>query len=344
MALFSASTLGIDLGTSRTSVFLEGRGLCLCEPTLLLVSQNNPRDVLAVGAGAFDMLERAANGVKVISPVVSGAVADADMVALVILSLAEKATGRRKPLDRLQLLASLSMGSTNVERAALFSAMNTAGAKRPMVMRAPLAAAMGAGLKLDAPRGQMIVDIGAGTTEIAVITMGGVAASATLRYGGQALDEAVARYFRREKNLIIGLRTAEELKCDLGTAMDLTDEGESAEVSGIDAVTALPHTITATSRDVREALRETLYQFTDAMRAVLEDTEPELAADVLENGVTLTGCGALLHRLDDLIYKDTGVTAHVARHPADCVAVGLGALAGSARELERALLLGLIEE
>lgn len=344
MGIFSSGGVGIDLGSSYTTVFLEGRGVALKEPTRVLATRSSQQEVLAVGLEAQNMLGRTAEDVQLTAPVAGGAVADVEMASLILLALTEKAAERRKPMDKGRLVVTLSQGATKVERAALISALSGTGAKRASALRAPMAVALGAGIGVEAPKGVMVVDIGGGTTEIAVLSMNGVVAACCLRFGGLFMDEAVARYYRRERGLIIGLRTAEEIKCDLGTVLPLQEQGESVRLRGRDAATGKPAVIQTHSGDVLKALEEPVTLLIDGMRRALSNTPPELAADVLESGLYLAGGGALLHGLEERIQRETGVPVNLVDHPQDVAALGAGRVAMDERLLEQLLVAGTCEE
>lgn len=344
MGIFAAGGIGIDLGSSFTSVFLENRGLMLREPSRVLVNRENAKQILGVGIQAQAMLGRTVEDVMLASPIMDGAVADVELCTLLMTSLAEKAADKRKVLEKARLVVNVSQGATKVERQALFQAMQAAGAKKPAALRSPMAAALGIGLDVDKPRGVMVVDIGGGTTEIAVLSMNGIVAARAMRLGGMNMDEAIVRYFRREKNMAVGFRTAEELKRDIGTALPDLDEGEKVLLKGRNMETGKPDTIEVTSQDVRKALEEPLCALVDAMRSALENTPPELVSDVMEDGVYLSGGGAMLHGLDELIRQKTGVSVNLSEQAQDAVALGVGRAATDERLLDKLLDAASAEE
>ena len=320
----------------KTSIFLNSEGdVVLREPTSVLVNAGNAQEVLCVGAQARQMSGRTAQDTELISPVQQGAVADVELTALLMVALAEKATGRKKPMDKATLVASLSGGATKVERAALFQAMNATGAKKIAAVRAPVAAAMGADIDISRPKGVLIASLGGGCSEIAVLSMNSIVALRMMRFGGADMDEAIVRWFWREKNIVIGMRTAEQLKREVGTVSEesVGPDDDPVLLKGKDAVTGNPASIQITGLDVKRALDEPVQRLVDAMRNALYNIPSELAADIRESGIQLTGGGALLDGLDKRLEKETGLPVHVSAHPQDDVVIGLGAAAASDRLL-----------
>lgn len=373
MGLFSGNAIGIDLGSSFTSIYLSGQGLALREPTCILTLRDDAQAVLAVGDEARAMLGRTAEDTLLMSPVVDGAVTDADAATLLMLALTEKATGRRKPMEKGQLFVSMSQGLTRVEHQALEQAARQTGAKRPILVRTPLAAALGAGVDVEKPRGVMVVVLGGGTTEIAVLSMCAVVAARSMRTGSLSMDEAIVRYVRRKKGLIVGLRTAEDLKCDIGSAAlpdydseqdedeeedvdaageEAADEsaekeppqGEHVLLRGRDAKTGKPATVAITTRDIALALREPVRVLIDAMRDALSRVPPDLAGDIAEEGVHLCGGGALLDGLAALLAEKLGIPVTVSEHPQDDVLMGIGRLSDDDRLRRQAVEAGSVEE
>lgn len=368
MGLFSGNTIAIDLGSSFTAIYLSGQGIALREPTSILTLREDAQSVVAVGEEAYRMLGRTAEETVLMSPVIDGAVTDVDAATLLMLALAEKAAGRRKPMEKGQLFVGMSQGLTRVEHGALEQAARQTGAKRPILVRAPLAAALGAGLDADQPRGRMVVVLGGGTTEIAVISMNAVVAARSMRTGCFSMDEAIVRYVRRKKGLIIGPRTAEDLKCDIGSATlpdydaedeDLPDapdeageeaaaeagpQGEKVLLKGRDAKTGKPRTVPITTRDVALALKEPVRLLIDAMHDALSRTPPELAGDVKEEGVHLSGGGALLEGLAPLLSEKLEVPVTVSEHPQDDVLLGIARLSDDDKLRNLAVEAGTVEE
>ncbi|MEF9973942.1 MAG: rod shape-determining protein [Clostridia bacterium] len=376
MGFLSGGGIAIDLGSSNTTIYLENEGIVLREPTSVLVMTDDPTSVLAVGGDAYQSQGRTGKATQLTFPVMDGAVTDVDLAALTMIALSEKATGRRKPMEKAQLLVSMSQGLTKVEKDALALAVRASGAKRTILVKTPLAAALGAGLTVDQPRAVMIVVLGGGTSEIAVISMTGIVAARSMRTGSLSMDEAIVRYVRRKKRLIIGLSTAEDLKCDIGSATLPTEDydedwpededdqpilentqetglatiepvepvGEKALLKGKNALTGKPETITVSTRDIALALREPVSVLIDAIRDALGRVPPELAADILDSGITLSGGGALLTGLAQLLAEKTGVPVSVGEHPHEDVILGLGRMASDDKLLNGALESGAAQE
>ena len=374
MGFFTGEGIAIDLGSANTTIYLENEGIVLREPTSVLTLMEDPAAVLAVGGDAYAMGGRGGQQTLLQFPVMDGAVTDADLAALLMIALAEKATGRRKPMEKAQLLVSMSQGLTKVEREALLQAIRMTGAKRSIAVKTPLAAALGAGLTVDQPRGSMVVVLGGGVTEIAVLSMNAIVAARSMRTGLLSMDEAIVRYMRRKKGIIIGLSTAEDLKCDIGSAAlpqqdeDLDDlleegpgldesnpegtqdeadappQGEKALLKGRDVKTGKPTTVTVTTRDIALALREPVRLMLDAIKDALGRMPKELAGDILEAGITLSGGGALLRGLAPLLAERAGLPVSVGEHPHEDVILGLGMLAGDEKLLRGALEAGSAQE
>jgi len=320
----------------QTSIFLNSEGaVALREPTSVLVNADNMQEVLSVGQEARAMAGRTARDTELISPVQLGAVADVELTALLMVALAEKATGRKKPMDKATLVTGLSGGATKVERAALFQAMNATGAKKVAALRTPVAAAIGADLDVSKPRGTLLVSLGGGCTEIAVLSMNSIVALRKLFFGGQDMDEAIVRWFWREKQVVIGMRTAEQLKREVGTVSDenIGEDDDPVLLKGKDAVTGAPASVQVSALDIRRALDEPVQRIVDAMRNALYNIPAELSVDIRERGIQLTGGGALLDGLDKRLSRETGLPVHMSRHPQDDVVVGLGAVAANERLL-----------
>ena len=315
--------IGIDLGTANVLVYEAGRGVVLEEPAVVAIAERD-NTVVAVGVEAHEMIGRHPGSISVIRPMREGVIADYLITEALLRYLVGRAIGRFQ-LIRPEVMVSVPVGVTSVEQRAVRDAAEAAGARRPAhLIPEPLAAAIGAEIPIGSPRGHMVVDIGGGRTEAAVISMFGIVASESVRVAGDRLNEAVSDYVKRRHNLVIGERTAEEVKIAVGSALLLEPE-ETTRVRGRDQITGLPRTITVTSTEVTTAIQEHLVSIVQAVRAVLERTPPELASDVIDRGIVLTGGGALLRHLDDLVMHEAGVPVHVADDPTRCVVRGAGA-------------------
>lgn len=331
MAVFSnANGMGIDLGSSNLTVSLPGEGVVLREPDCVLVDSANDEEVLAVGREARGMMGRTPAGVMLLSPVVDGAVTDEKLVTEIVAELGDKALGNRRPFERSRLCVTFSPGATKVERRALLNALRDLGVKYAAIIKTPVAAAIGAGLDISAARGVLSVCIGGEVTEIAVMSMNGIVAFRSMRTGSNALDEAIVRHIRKEKNLVIGMRTAEDLKCDLADcSMDLNASADLEEVQlrGRDAVTGRPNTVKVNAKDVTAAVIPPVEAIVEAVRDALANTPAELAGDIAKTGIHLSGGGALLHGLPELLEKITGLQVHMTETPQDDAAIGACAIA-----------------
>ena len=315
--------IGIDLGTANTLVFVKGKGIVIREPSVVAVDQkSNPPKVVAVGSEAKEMIGRTPGSIIAVRPLKDGVIADFEITAEMIASFIKRTT-KRTPFSRIRVLICIPSGVTEVERRAVREASINAGAGQVMIIEEPMAAAIGAGLPVQEPAGSMVVDIGGGTSEVAVISLNGIVASRSERTGGDEFDQAIIAYIKRKFNLLIGDRTAERIKIEVGTAYKL-DEELTLEVKGRNLISGLPKNAIISSEDVREALHESLEKIVEAVKETLERTPPELAADIIDRGITLTGGGALLRGLDKLICAETGIDVYVAENPLDCVANGTG--------------------
>jgi rod shape-determining protein MreB len=320
--LFSRA-IGIDLGTANTLVFVRGKGVVINEPSVVAISTRDGR-VRAVGKAAYDMLGRTPDTVEVVRPLQNGVISDYLVTEAMLKAFIARAVGRFS-MFKPKVMICVPAGVTSVEQRAVRDAAMQAGAQEAYLIREPLAAAIGARVPVDAPTGSMIVDIGGGTTEVAVIALNGIVVSKSIRVGGDKLDQAIASYVKRKYNLLIGDRTAEELKIQIGSALPLEPEEELAmEVRGRDQVAGLPRTIEVRTNEVVEAIAEPLEQIVGAVRDVLEETPPELASDIIDRGMVMTGGGALLRHIDELLTQVTGIPCFVADNPLACVAVGTG--------------------
>jgi rod shape-determining protein MreB len=326
--------IGIDLGTANVLVFEQGRGIVIDEPSVVAITERD-NTVVAVGLEAHAMIGRHPGTIQVIRPMRDGVIADYLITEAMLRYFISRVVGRFA-LVRPEVMICVPVGVTGVEQRAVRDAAEAAGARRPaQLIPEPLAAAIGAEIPVGSPRGHMIVDIGGGRTEAAVISMFGIVASESVRIAGDRLDDAIAQYVKRRHNLVIGERTAEEVKIAIGSA--LPDEELTAGVRGRDQITGLPRTVTLRSSEVTQAIHEHLAVIVQTVRRVLERTPPELAADVIDRGIVLTGGGALLRHVDDLLMHETGVPVHVAEDPLLCVAKGAGAALDYAEVISRAL-------
>ncbi|MBI2886366.1 MAG: rod shape-determining protein [Chloroflexi bacterium] len=314
--------IGIDLGTANVLVYEKGKGIVVNEPSVVALGVRENR-IEAVGSEAQSMLGRTPGGIAVIRPMREGVIADYTITEAMLRYFIGKVCGRFR-ISKPEVMICIPAGCTSVEQRAVRDAAEQAGARRPAhLIPEPLAAAIGAQLPVGSPRGNMVVDIGGGRTEAAIISMYGIVVVQSVRVAGDKIDDTIAAYIRRRHNLAIGERMAEEVKLEVGSALPLEQE-LACEVRGRDQVTGLPRTITVTSAEITQAISDPVGQIVTAAKAVLERTPPELAADVIDQGIVLTGGGALLRRLDELIGQETGVPCYVAPDPLRCVAVGAG--------------------
>lgn len=323
MGIFSvfSKDMGIDLGTANTLVYIKGKGIVVREPSVVAI-QTDTKQVLAVGEEAKRMIGRTPGNIVAIRPLKDGVIADFDITQNMLKYFIKRATsGRSLFLPRVVIC--VPSGVTEVEKRAVEEAAIHAGAKEAYLIEEPMAAAIGAGLPVQEPTGSMIVDIGGGTTEVAIISLGGIVTSKSIRVGGDELDESIVNYIKKEYSLMIGERTAEEVKISIGTA-DENNKERKMNIRGRDLVTGLPKVIEISSKEVYEAMKDQIFAILDAIKSTLEKTPPELAADIMEQGIMLTGGGALLEGLNKLIAKETGMPVNVAENPLDCVALGTG--------------------
>ncbi len=314
--------IGIDLGTANVLVYEQGRGIVVNEPAVVAVTSRD-NAIVAVGSQAWDMLGRTPGSISVVRPMRDGVIADYLVTEAMLRYFIGKAIPRFNILKP-EVMVCVPAGITSVEQRAVRDAAEQAGARHPaQLVPEPIAAAIGANLPIETASGNMIVDIGGGRTEAAVISMYGMVASASVRMAGDRLDDAVASYVKRRHNLIIGDRTAEALKVEIGCAIPVDPE-LSTQVRGRDVITGMPKTITITSTEIANALQDSLSVMLHAVRSVLEATPPELASDVIDRGIVLSGGGALLRNIDQLLSQETGITCHLADRPLECVAIGSG--------------------
>lgn len=335
--------IGIDLGTANTLVYMKGRGIIIREPSVVAVdARTDELRVRCVGHEAKAIIGAAPNSILAVRPLKDGVIADFDITAAMLQSSIRQACGSRL-FVRPRVVICVPSGVTEVERRAVRQAAAKAGARQVTVIEEPMAAAIGAGLPTAEPVGSMIVDIGGGTAEVAVISLSGIVASRSVRCAGDALDQSITSFIKRKYNLLVGERTAEQIKLEIGSACppDPTDteHGETTmEIKGRNLVDGLPKDILIRSEEVREAMNENLMRIVEAIKDTLECTPPELSSDIIDRGIMLSGGGALLRGLDTLIQNETGIEVHIAEAPLDCVALGAGAvldhpdLAGTRRE------------
>lgn len=318
--LFS-NDLGIDLGTANSLVYVKDRGIVLREPSVVAIQTGTNR-VLAVGEEAKRMLGRTPGNITAIRPMKDGVIADFEITEAMLRYFIRKVQSNRI-MVRPRIIISVPSGITEVEKRAVKDSAAHAGAREVYLIEEPMAAAIGVGLPVQEPAGNMIVDIGGGTTEVALISLAGIVFSRSVRVGGDEMDEAIIQYMKRAYNLMIGERSAEQIKINIGSAYPLTEE-TNMEVKGRDLVAGLPKTLTLTSEEVREALHEPVMTIVEAIRFTLERCPPELAADLVDRGIVLAGGGALLHGIDKLVAEQTGLPVHVADDPLSAVAEGTG--------------------
>lgn len=335
MGLFT-SHIAVDLGTVNVLVHDQGRGVVLQEPSVVAIREDGNKTVIVeVGRAAREMYGRTPEEIEVMRPLRDGVIADYFVTEAMLRYFIEKVAGRfslRKPI----VMISVPYGVTSVERRAVREAGLAAGAREVHLIPEPLAAAIGAGLPVGTPTGNMVVDMGGGSTEAAVVAMNGVVCAESVRVGGVHLDEAIISYVRKKFNLVIGEPTAEEIKIKIGSAVDLPDRLEM-QVQGRDQVAGLPRTITINSSEVAEAISEPLAAIVNVVRAVLAKTPPELSSDIIDRGMALTGGGALLREIDTLLTQETGVPAYVADNPLACTAIGAGKALAELPILQRSL-------
>jgi rod shape-determining protein MreB len=331
MGIFS-SDMGIDLGTASTLVFLKNEGIVLCEPSVVAIEAGTS-NVLAVGEEAKRMLGRTPGNIVAIRPMRDGVIADFEITESMLRYFIKKVHSSRR-LVKPRIVIAVPSGITEVEKRAVKDSALHAGAREVFMLEEPVAASIGVGLPIQEPSGNMIIDIGGGTTEMAVISLAGVVFSKSIRIGGDEMDEAIINYLKRTYNLMIGERTAEEIKITIGSGYPMEEE-ITMEVRGRDLVAGLPKMITITSEEVREALSEPISQIVEAVRITLERTPPELSADLIEKGLILAGGGSLLRGLEKLIAEETGLPVHLADDPLTAVALGTGKVLSELRYLKR---------
>lgn len=333
---FGMSTdIGVDLGTANVLVYVKGKGIVLREPSVVAIDKDSNR-VLAIGEEARRMLGRTPGNIVAIRPLREGVIADYDTTESMLRHFIRKVAGKSlffKP----RIMVCIPSGVTTVEKRAVLEAAMQAGARKTYLIEEPLAAALGAGLDIAEPCGAMVVDIGGGTTDVAVLSLGGIVVSESLRIGGDRFDESLVSFVKKEYKIMIGERTAEEMKVQIGTAFP-NSRNETMEVRGRDLLSGLPKTVRITSEETREALAEPVALIVQCVKSVLENTPPELAVDIMDRGIVMTGGGSLLHGLDRLIQEETGIPTYLAEDPLSCVALGTGKALESLENLEESLL------
>jgi rod shape-determining protein MreB len=333
--LFSKD-MGIDLGTANTLVHIKGKGIIVREPSVVAI-QEDTKQVLAVGQEAKLMIGRTPGNIIAIRPLRDGVIADFDITQSMLRYFIRRAYPKNSLFFAPRVVVGVPSGVTEVERRSVEEAALQAGAKEAYLIEEPMAAAIGAGLPVEEPTGSMVVDIGGGTTEIAIISLGGIVTSKSIRIGGDELDESIVQYIKKEYSLMIGERTAEQIKLGIGSAYPKIKE-EKMSIRGRDLVSGLPKTLEITSSEILEALYEPISSIIEAIKATLEKTPPELASDIMEFGIMLTGGGALLDGFDKLVRKETGMPVRTAEEPLDCVASGTGKAVEEIETLKRVLI------
>lgn len=316
--------IGIDLGTANTLVYMRGKGIIIREPSVVAVDVKYDR-VRYVGQEAKDVIGRTPGSIKAVRPLKDGVIADFDITTSMLQEFIKKAL-KGRAFTKARVIICIPSGVTAVERRAVKEATQNAGAKRVSIIEEPMAAAIGAGLPVSEPTGSMIVDIGGGTSEVAVISLGGIVTSRSVRVAGDEFDASIINYIKKKYNLLIGERTAENIKMGIGSAYPYADNEPVMDIKGRNLMNGLPENITVTSEEIRDALSEPLSNVTEAIKITLEKTPPELAADIIDQGIMLAGGGALLKGLDLLINHETGMPVKIAERPLDCVADGTGAV------------------
>ena len=332
---FIGRDMAVDLGTANTLVYVRGRGIVLNEPSVVAVNQDTGA-ILAVGLEAKRMIGRTPGNIVAIRPLKDGVIADFDTTERMLSYFIQK-VHRRRYLAKPRIVVCVPSGITGVEQRAVKDAGYAAGARKVYIIEEPMAAAIGAGLPIHEPTGNMIVDIGGGTTEVAVISLGGIVTALSIRVGGDELDQAIIDWVKREYSLLLGERTAEEIKMAIGSAYQLPGEPD-AEIRGRDLATGLPKTIRVSAEDIRKALEDPVHQIVNAVKSTLEQTPPELASDLMDRGIVLTGGGALLRGLDERLRHETGMPVHISERPLHAVAEGSGKCVEEFEALEKVLI------
>ena len=328
--------MGIDLGTANTLVYIKGQGIVLREPSVVAI-RDDIKEVLAVGEEAKKMIGRTPGNIVAIRPMKDGVIADFDVTEKMLSYFIQKAAAKKGVVTP-RIAICVPYGVTAVEKKAIEEAARQAGARDAYLIEEPMAAAIGAGLQVEEPEGNMVVDIGGGTTEIAIISLGGIVTAKSIRIGGDEFDESIVNYVKKEYSVAIGERTAEDVKISIGSTFK-DDTEENKQIRGRDLISGLPKTIEISSAEVRDALKEPINLIIDAIKSTLEKTPPELSSDIMENGIMLTGGGALLRGLDKLVRQETGMPVHIAENPLDCVALGTGKSVEDQEIFEKVLMM-----
>ena len=326
--------IGVDLGTANVLVYIKGKGIVLREPSVVAIDRDTNK-VLAIGEEARKMLGRTPGNIIAIRPLRDGVIADYDSTERMLRHFISKVAGKSL-LFKPRIMVCIPSGVTTVEKRAVLEAALQAGARKTYLIEEPLAAALGAGLVISEPCGSMVVDIGGGTTDVAVLSLGGIVCSESLKVGGDRFDEALVRYVKKEHNIMIGERTAEEIKVRIATAFP-AGKTETMEIRGRDMLSGLPKTVRISSAETWEALCEPVALIVQRVKSVLENTPPELSADIMDRGIVMTGGGSLLHGLDRLIREETGIPTYLAEDPLSCVALGTGKALDALENLEDSL-------
>ena len=337
---FMSADMAIDLGTANTLVYVKGRGIVLAEPSVVAIAEwRGKKQVVAVGEEAKQMLGRTPGTIVASRPLRDGVIADFEVAEEMIKHFIRKVHNRRGFASPL-IIVCVPSGSTAVERRAIQESAESAGARKVQLIEEPMAAAIGAGLPVTEPSGSMVVDIGGGTTEVAVISLGGIVYARSVRVGGDKMDEAIISYIRRTHNLLIGESSAERIKMSIGAASqpDNGEDGPYQEVRGRDLLNGVPREVLVSQRQIAESLYEPVTSIVEAVKVALENTPPELAADIVDRGIVLTGGGALLHRLDQVLRDATGLSVAVAENPLQCVALGTGRALEERKRLHNVLM------
>ncbi|MDQ0148804.1 rod shape-determining protein MreB [Eubacterium multiforme] len=330
----SKNDLGIDLGTATVLVYVKGKGIVLKEPSVVAINTSNGK-VLAVGEEARKMIGRTPGNIIAVRPLKDGVISDYDVTEKMLKEFISKAVGNKKIITP-NIMVCVPSQASEVEKRAVMEAARNSGAKKVHLIEEPLAAAIGAGLDITKPDGWMIVDIGGGTCDVAVISLGGIVVRSSIKVAGDKFDEAIIKYIRTRYKIMIGEKTAEQIKMEIGSAFN-NSRNEEASVKGRNLVTGLPDEIKITSNEIREALKEPVNLIVEAVKLVLEKTPPEISSDIIEKGILMTGGGSLLHGLDKLIESETGVTVNVAENSVEAVAEGTGSVLGYIDKLDKAI-------
>ncbi len=332
---FLGRDMAVDLGTANTLVYVRGKGIVLNEPSVVAINTNTT-GILAVGTEAKRMIGRTPGNIVAIRPMKDGVIADFDTAERMLRYFIQK-VHRRSRLARPRIVVCVPSGITGVERRAVIDAGSQAGARRVFIIEEPMAAAIGAGMPVHEPTGNMVVDIGGGTTEVAIISLGGVVTSQSIRTGGDELDQAIISFVKKEYSLMLGERTAEEIKMAIGSAFPMPDEPH-AEIRGRDLVSGLPKTIVVSADEIRKAIEEPVNAVIDAVKTTLDKCPPELSGDVMDRGIVLTGGGALLRGIDERLRHETGMPIHIADNPLQSVAMGSGKCVEEFEALQQVLI------